>query len=375
MNIYKVRSVVASRWVSYLLLFILYWISATATISGFLGKWALRDSSPTYGIEQVLDNTAIKPFAYRILLPTVASAADRFAPARVKAYAVDKLGPYRTFTRATSSEKANYAFRYVVIIYLCLGFCLASLYALRKILLELNFSKQAATSVPVAFMLAFPFVQTIGGYFYDYPELFFLSVATLLAIRNQWLLLIFISIPATLNKEAFFFFLPALYPLFRAHASRKTVLSVLGAAIALSGLVNIAVKWAYRGAEGGAAHFQLFNNLHKYLLPSTYGQLEITYGFVGPSGPFMGTLLIIAVIIVRGWQYCPARVRTHFLIASAINIPLFILFCAPGEMRNLSLLFVGFVVLMTSALESPVDSHRAASVRRSSDNRLSTIDA
>ena len=342
-------------------------------MSGFIGKWALRDSTPAYGIEQVLDNTAIKPFAYRILLPTVANFAEHITPASVKAYAIDKLGPYRTFARTTSSMKANYAFRYIVIIYSSLGFCLASLFVLRKVLIELNFSVQTATSMPIVFMLTFPFVQTIGGYFYDYAEVFFLGVSVLLALRNQWLLLCLIAIPATLNKEAFFFFIPTLYPLFRAHASRKLALSILAVAVAISGLVNAVVKWFYLGADGGVAHFQLLGNMQRYVKLSTYGQLEVTYGFVGPSGAFIGTLFIIAAVVLRGWASCPVKIRKHFCLAFLINFPLFLLFCATGEMRNLSLLFVGFMVLIASMVEKPTTPSPPLIVPAGAPVRLSTL--
>jgi hypothetical protein len=354
MGLQKARSLVDSRLISWFLLFVLYWITATASVSGFLGKWALRDSAPTYGIEQLLDGTAIKPFAYRIFLPKAADLAERITPQNVKTYVVDKLGPYRTFARATSSEKAPYAFRYVVIVYLCLAACLASLFVLRAILIDLDFSRQTAASVPIMFMLAFPFVQTIGGYPYDYPEVFFLATAVLMALRNRWLLLCLMAIPATLNKEAFFFFLPALYPFLRAHSSRNVVFSVLALVIGISGLVNVAVKWVYRDAGGDAAHFQLMDNLVRYLSPSTYRQVEVTYGFVGPSGAFIGTVFLLAAIVVRGWRYCPVQWRTHLMIASLINFPLFLLFCAPGEMRNLSLTFVGFIVLIACVVEKSV---------------------
>ncbi|MFS2022193.1 hypothetical protein ACL58G_03835 [Massilia sp. GER05] len=374
-DMYKTRLAINSRWVSYTLLLVLYWIAATASMSGFIGKWALRDSAPTYGIEQVFDNTAIKPFAYRILLPTVANVVDRIVPANVKAYAVDKLGPYRTFTRATSSVKPSYAFRYIVVMHLCLGLCLASLFVLREVLLELKFSMQTATSIPVIFVLAFPFIQTIGGYFYDYAEMFFFSAAVLLALRNQLLLLCLMAIPATLNKEAFFFFLPTLYPFLRARSSKKAAILILAGAVGISGLVNAIVKWVYLDAGGGAAHFQFFDNLHKYLLPTTYAQLEVTYGFVGPSGAFIGTLFVIVAVILRGWPTSPAKVRAHLLIAAIVNFPLFLLFCAPGEMRNLSLLFVGFVVLIASTVEQPLDRGLAMDQAEEGDKKpLSTAD-
>jgi len=361
MKPHNVLSFVNSRQLSLLLLFIFYWMVATSSLSGFLGKWALRDSTETYGIEKILDNTAIRPFAYRILVPAAAGIAERVMPDKIKAYAVDKLGPYRTFSRATSSVKEKYAFRYVVIIYACLAFCLGSLFVLRSVLLNLGLGTQTATFIPAVFVIAFPFIQTIGGYFYDYVELFFLASAMLLAMHNRWLALFALTIPATLNKEAFFFFLPTLYPILRSNSSRYFSLSILAAAIGISGIVNLVVKWQYLGAGGDAAHFQLIDNLRTYLSPNLYGQLEVTYGFVGPSGAFIGTIFTIVAIVLRGWKFCPPAIRSHILIASSINFPLFMLFCASGEMRNLSLLFVGFIVLIAYTVEKPNVARRVPS--------------
>lgn len=353
-------SISQSRWTSLLLLLSLYWIVATASMSGSIAKWGLRDNIPTYGIEQVLDDTAIKPFAYRRLLPAIADFAERITPQSVKAYAVEKLGPYRSYVRTPSSAKGRYAFRYIVIMYACLGFCIGCLLILRRILKDLNFSSLTALFVPVVFILAFPFVQTVGGYPYDYPELFFMSAAFSLALRRHWVCLCLLAIPATLNKESFVFFLVTLYPILRATASTKTALQVLGAAILSSGLINIVLKWAYLDAGGGTASFQLFNNI-KYFHLSSYRQLEVTYGFVGPSGAFLGTLAVIAVIVLRAWPLCSPMMRSHIKFAAVLNIPLFILFCATGEMRNLSILFMGFIILIAYL----VDGREPSAVPRS----------
>jgi hypothetical protein len=352
-------SISHSRWASLLLLVSLYWIVATASMSGSIAKWGLRDDVPSYGIEQVLDDTAIKPFAYRRLLPEMADFVERMTPRSVQAYAVDKLGPYRSYVRTSSSAKERYAFRYIVIMYACLGCCIGSLLVLRRILKDLDFSSLTALFVPAVFILAFPFVQTVGGYPYDYPELFFMSAALLLALRRHWVWLCLLAIPATLNKESFFFFLIALYPILRATASNKITLQVLGAAILLSGFVNIVLKWVYLDAGGGTASFQLFNNI-KYFYLSSYGQLEVTYGFVGPSGAFLGTLAVIAVILLRSWPLCSPMMCSHIKFAAVLNLPLFILFCATGEMRNLSILFVGFIILIAYL----VDGRASSAVQR-----------
>jgi hypothetical protein len=356
-----------SRWASLLLLFSLCWIVATASMSGSIAKWGLRDDVPDYGIEQVLDNTAIKPFAYRRLLPELADFAERITPQRVQAYVVDKLGPYRSYVRTLSSAKERYAFRYIVIMYACLGSCIGSLLVLRRVLKDLGFGSQAALFVPVVFILAFPFVQTVGGYPYDYPELFFMSAALLLALRRHWVWLCLLTIPATLNKESFFFFLITLYPILRGNASNKATLRILGAAILVAGCINIALKWAYLDAGGGTASFQLFNNI-KYFYLSSYREFEVTYGFVGPSGAFIGTLAVIAAIVLRAWPSCSAMMRAHIKFAAVLNLPLFILFCATGELRNLSILFVGFIVLLAYVVDQHQPSAGQLSGERDTDS-------
>lgn len=343
---------IQSRYASVLLLFVLYWMVAAASVSGSVGKWALRDQNPGYGIEEVLDDRAKRPFAYRRLLPEAADLAERVVPGSVKAYVAAKLSPHLTFARATAAADPRYAFRYVVMVYACVAAALGALFVLTALLRKLGFNQQTAILAPVAFLLAFPFVQTVGGYYYDVVELFFLSAAALAAVYQRWIVLCMLAVPATLNKEAFFFFLPTLYPFLRTGMAPKAVLACLAAAIAVSGAVNTWIKWLYAAAPGDVAYFQLFNNLEKYLQPATYLELEVTYGVVGPSGAFIGTLLVLALLVLRAWPACVESVRRHVLIAALLNAPLFAAFCAPGELRNLSLLFVGFVVMLACVIEN-----------------------
>ena len=114
----------------------------------------------------------------------------------------------------------------------------------------------------------------------------------LAALHGRWILLCLLAVPATLNKEAFFFFLPTLYPILRTRANVKPVLAYLAVAIGISGAMNAWIKWWYAAAPGDVAHLQLLNNIDKYLQLKTYVELEVTYGVVGPSGAFIGTLLL-----------------------------------------------------------------------------------
>jgi hypothetical protein len=339
-------------WASRVLLFALFWMAAAAGISGGLQKHGLPDGARGGGIEAMLDASAKKPYVYRQLAPLVANALDQLVPSSLKEAIGNAAAPDAIYVRVRSAAKPEFRFRYVCVYYLGFLTLLGSLFLLRRILLDYGVAELPALAAPAIFAFAFPYVQTVGGYYYDAIELFFTAAAFLAAMRSRVAVLLAVALFATLNKEAFFFFVPALYPLLRNRLGNRRALLACAAALLVAGLVNAAMKIAFFHAPGVAAEFKLFRNILEYLNPLTYLQLENTYGIVGPHGAFAGTLLVIALVVVRGWRDAAPEVRQHVLIGAGVNLPLFVLFCAPGELRNLSLMFVGFVVLSGHALQA-----------------------
>lgn len=341
-----------SRLASFLLMCVLFWMVAAASFSGFIGKWGLRDGSPRFGVIAMLDASAQKPFVYRQLVPMAVNFLDQYTPEKLKRYMVQKNKPDEIFIKAGNQAMKQYPFKYVCICYANFLSLFFSLFILRAILRDIGIGVVPSLVAPLAFVLCLPYLQTVGGYFYDGPELLFDALAFLLAARGYLLALIALAIPATLNKESFFFMLPALYPLLRTSLSVRMAAAGILAAMLASGIINALLKLYFADAAGVAAEFHLLENITTYLKSWTYRQVETTYGIMGPAGAFFGTLLVMAIIAIRGWPSCPALLRQHMLIAACINIPLFILFCSPGELRNLSMLFVGFVVLIGYCLDS-----------------------
>ena len=45
-------------------------------------------------------------------------------------------------------------------------------------------------------------------------------------------------------------------------------------------------------------------------------------------------------LMVRSWRHLPPFTQRHGQIASAINIPLYVLFCSRGEVHDLSMLYI-----------------------------------
>ncbi|CAN7401233.1 hypothetical protein LJR289_002427 [Pseudoduganella sp. LjRoot289] len=341
-----------SAWSSRLLLFAFFWMVAAAGFSGSVGKWGLRDNAAEFSIEGMLEARAQKPFVYRQLLPMLANAADRAAPPGIKQLASRTLGPQKVYVKASSAANPAISFRYIVVYYLSFLSLLGSLFLMRAISLDAGLAPMTAVLAPSALALAFPYLQTVGGFFYDSAELFFFALAFLLVSRRQTALFFAILIPATLNKESFLFFVVALLPLLMHHYPKRSAAAIGAAAVLVSGLVNAAVKLMFADAPGGAVQYHLAGNLQAYLSGAPYSQLELTYGLAGPRQAFALTLFIIALVFARGWRDSPGVVKRHILLAAAINLPLFAAFAAAGELRNLSLLFIGFAILIGKALEA-----------------------
>ena len=59
---------------------------------------------------------------------------------------------------------------------------------------------------------------------------------------------------------------------------------------------------------------------------------------------------LLAAIFHLGWKAFPVRWKRHLRISLIINIPLYLTLCWLDELRNLSLLFVAFTVLIACAL-------------------------
>ncbi|WP_197664931.1 hypothetical protein, partial [Acinetobacter venetianus] len=77
---------------------------------------------------------------------------------------------------------------------------------------------------------------------------------------------------------------------------------------------------------------------------------ENTYGVLLPRGFSIVSMLAFAGIAIHGWTRLPQPLRWHAQMALAINLPLFLLFCSPGEMRNLSMLYPSLLCLLALAL-------------------------
>jgi hypothetical protein len=337
-----------------LVIAVIYVLTAAAAFNGYYTKWQMSDFAPPQSLVSILDGTAARPFVYRQLLPQTATAIERALPESVRAHVeqrfTDALGALRSPSGADAA-KPGYVVRYRLVYYATFLSLLLALCALRSVCLFAGVGNAAATAAPAIFALMIPVLQTRGGFFYDLPEVLAFALAARLALGGKVLPLLLLAVPATLNKEVFFFYSLALLPLLMVRLPlRAAVATALGAAF-VSGLTYLAVRLTYADNDGQNAILQLSANLLFYANPLNLFLVDQTYGLPLFKGYGIVIFGWFAVLMAYGWSTVPRYIHQHLILGSVINVPLLLLFCAEGEVRNLSMLYVAIVVLVAGALQ------------------------
>lgn len=335
------------------MLFFMAFMVASIAFGGFFQKWNFRDGTKFSGIA-MMDGTAERPFIYRQLLPATADLIDQLTPQIIKQKFTSAIAAdpekrnmiLRFFPRATDSANIDNLWRYYTLYGLSFLAMLLAIFAMRHLCMLLYGDSPSATLAAFAMALIFPVLQTEGGYFYDIPELMFMALAVALAIKGRWLLLAIVTVLATFNKESFLLFAITLFPFLRKRYDLRASILIEGLLLAIAAAVNLAVKWYFADNPGEVVESQLVSHLLWLLHPGSYFEFEVNYGVPTPKGFNIIHILIVALLARRAWKHFQPAFRKHVYIALAINIPLFLAFCYQGELRNLSMLFIGLLMMI-----------------------------
>jgi hypothetical protein len=339
-----------------------YFIVAAASFHSYFTKWAFRDPDPRFSIDMMLEGKAHKPFVYRQLIPQIANIVDKETPPNIKeeiaSISKTLIGDTYASARMESLE-SKYMFRYSIVYVITFASLLISMFLLREICIEVSRNKISGTLAPISFSLLLPLIFTRGGYFYDFFELMFMSAAFLLTLRKKFIWILPITLAATLNKESFLFFIFALIPLLvQPFRSRYKLLLFISSNVFIAAIVNFIVKSTYAKNPGGNVEYQLVDNIKFYLNPLNYlFSFEWIYGVYVPKGFSIFILLAVFIIVLKSWPTLERPIKQHTLFALAINIPLFILFCWRDELRNLSMLFITFTIMIAVYLKDILDGN------------------
>lgn len=348
----------------YFVLTVIYVAVSGAAFIGYYEKWTMSDGIPSQSLVSLLDGNADRPYVYRQLLPAIANVIEDSLQESVRIKLTTRLANAQgalTPPSGVDANKAGYVLRYRIVYYLTFLSLFLAMFVLRSVCRAIGVGEAAAAAAPAIFVLIMPILQTRGGYFYDYSELLAFSLAVRVALAGRIWALLLLAVPATLNKESYFFFVLTLLPLLLNKLTfQKAIIGQAGSAI-VSGATYVVIHELYAHNAGSTAIFQLFQHLVFYANPLNLFLVDRTYGVPLFKGYSIIVFAWFGILAAYGWSRVPTCISRHLQIAAAINVPLFLLFCAEGEMRNLSMLFVGIVAVMAAAIQRWLETAHAVS--------------
>jgi hypothetical protein len=347
--------------------FVLFFMAASASFNGFYSKFHFYDygaqTIPPLGLAAMVDGTGFRPFVYRQMLPTAADWLDSATPASVKGWLYNfQLGnqrfPDAIFDSALARSQ-TYFFRYLIVYFATFLFALLAVYAMHWLCRRMDMNPVAAVLAPVVVMLLIPFIQCKGGFYYDFPEVAFMALAAWAAFEFEWWWLIPLAALGTWNKESFLFLIPTLYPIFRQRSSRLSSVIGTGVLCLVSAAVYYPIHTRFAHNAGGTALLGLPQQIRFFLHPGFWilgdPLFDKTYGLLLLPIYTILPMALLAWTALRGWRSLPPVIQRHGKIAAAINIPLYLLLGNPGELRNLSLLYITFLLLLLVNLTKWID--------------------
>jgi hypothetical protein len=349
---------------------LLFFVAASISFQGFYGKWHFREPGVVggvgdtpewrFGLADVLEGTAIRPYVYRQLLPTLANRLDQVTPQDFK----DRM--YRSAGKEIEAQdfifgspmarNPVYFFRYLLLYGFTFLSAWLAVYAMYLVCKAVGVPPMARVFAPVLMILAIPYFMSVGGYYYDYPELAFLALAVWMAWRFDWWWMLPLVAIATWNKESFLFVVLTLYPILRRRSSRPGALLGTAVLALASAAVYGMVRLQYLHNPGDTVLSKWRVQLNFLRHPANYFLVERTYGIPAFRAFTVLPLILIAWTVWRGWRLLPVEIRRHGQIAAAINFPLFFLMCSPGEMRDLSMMYIVFLLSLAANLAAESES-------------------
>ena len=383
-----------------LIIFIVFTVSA-ASFEGFFVKWSFREADPVpqwYAFEYMYEGTAIRPFVYRQLLISISKNISNNLSSDTKNSVVNKLKNDNFLANKFKivDIKENLLLEYYLV-YIISFLCLfVSVFIWRQICIDLTKSSIAGTLAPMIFTIIFPYLETNGGYFYDFSELLFFSMAIFFACRGHYIAIIVMTPIAAYNKESFLFFLMTLYPLLHQTQPIKKSVIVLGIAILISGLIHLNSVLKFENNGGDIVFYNVGTNalaiglifyftyiiyfcrklyirksLMFYILAPIllaypfliqynaisyfYYNFGHTYSIISGEDLFFLHVIFVIWIIKSAWKHLEEPLKQHAKLALMINTPLIVLFGLVYELRNWSLLYPTFIILIAFYIKNLLD--------------------
>jgi hypothetical protein len=341
--------------------FVLFFLAAAASFSAFYDECHFRELGVAGGwapitFERMMDGTADRPYVYRQLLPTVANWVDEVAPQSIKNRLYDRYSnseqPYfNAMSYSPTAGNRVYSFRYLLTYIVTFLFALLAVYFMHLVCTATDVPSPAAVFAPVIVILFVPYFMANTGFFYDYLELAFLALVVWMALKFDWWWAAPVVALGAWNKESFLLIIPTLYPIVRQRTSRLSAVVGTAALCSICTAIYYSQRLRFATNPGSTAVLQWREQIDSFthVRAMIFSTQEI-YG-VHMLRPF--TIIPMALLFWtawRGWGQLASPIKRHGQIAATINLPLYFLFCTPGEVRDLSMLYIVLLLLLAANL-------------------------
>ena len=332
----------------------IFLVLCSSSFNGYFTYSGFREHSKFDSLQDVLAGTAFRPYVYRQLVPWITNRAVEVMPHSLIDSVVDHLRQRQAnHPRPTGPvlfPDALLTAKFYFVFYLTFCSFVGAIYVLYRICWHCTGDRIASLGGAFIFALLLPLFMTDGGFFYDYWELLFFALAFWIALRGHPFWLPLLAIVATLNKESFVLFLPALIPILRTRYKWRVIALNIGAAILVSAILNFVVKAHFAGNPGGPVEWHWKGNLAFFAQPRSYLRFDFFYGILQPRGFNIINIFLFTAIVRYSWRSLAPEIRKSALIALAISVPLFVVFCYEDELRNFSMLYVTLAIMLATCL-------------------------
>ena len=347
---------------------------ASASFQGYYSRWGMHEDVKFLGLQLMFNGQAPRPWAYRILLPAVADAVTDAIPPPMRKELTAKLQKQARRLHYTMSAtdpplalQADYAIRYYLIYYMAFMALVIATPIMMAVCRQYGVSPMASITGSAFFLLLFPILEDISGYYYDTTEILCMFTYVLLITQKRLrIACIPLTVLATFNKESFLFFIITTVPLcltFRrgvhAWARDRAGLVVTALCATIAAAIHLAMIPAFADRPGSETIFWLGSNVRFYANPLSLFQSRDVYGVRLFAGYSIITLVLLTGVMRIGLPRLDTRVSAYAAWAALINLPLFILFGLHGEVRNLSFLYPPALFAMSAALDRLLSSDGA----------------
>lgn len=343
---------------SCILLIFFFSVVAAASFQGYFSKWTNRDDFD--GIRIATENETKPPFIYRRLMIEIVQNTVKIIPENTKEKLIEKYKAdnyiLNQYKKANIPEK--YILEYYFLYYLTYFFLLATMFIMRETFINITKNKVAGTGLAVIFTLLFPLLENGGGYWYDFGEilffslfLYFLTSPKISETKAFYVIFPLLSIMATYNKESFLFFLATLFPFIAVKCGNKKAAILVVFYMFLAGVTYLYVRYNYapNNLQSSFIFYQLQDHFDRIF--EEWGQTEITYSVPFGRGTHWSYVLLMFILLKSAWKKLPAIFKHNAYIALFITVPLYLIACTPGELRNFSLLYPSFWALIAYYLK------------------------